>query len=112
VAFRGIGLRDGSRNSIHHRIYWLMSPKAQYLPSSRSQSRIVSTVASDVYIQLDLPPLSVRLRLRPMDRAAMPKAAVDEDRHPLPRKHDIRTTPEALERGGMLSEPESKAMEP
>src|SRR5262249_17776209 len=73
----------------------LVLPHANDEPARLYESEFVLPVANDGRLDLVRPPGAVRLRRRPVLRAAMPPAAVDEEGDALAGEHDI----------GLASEP-------
>lgn len=88
-----------------------MRPKAQHGPAIRFQRRVVAPIARDVGIQFQLPPLAVGLRLRAVEGAAMPEAAVHEDGDAASGEQDVGATPESLDRRCVFAKPEPSSVE-
>lgn len=57
-------------------------PDAEDAPLGGAEGEVHALVAGDVGGEFIFPKGTVPFRLGPMDRAAMPEAAVDEHRHP------------------------------
>lgn len=66
-----------------------MLPKAQYLPARSGQRRVGTTIARNVAFQLRTPVVNVPGRYRGVQRAEVPEASIDEDRHPTAGEHDV-----------------------
>lgn len=71
--------------------YWLMLPDTNHNPSILFKDRSVATIPLDVLSDLRLPIGAIRRRKGPVVRAAMPEAAVNENRDLLARENEIRT---------------------
>src|SRR4051794_36926894 len=71
-------LLDGVTDALDHVVDRLVRPEAEHSPSCFGQGLVVSQVARDVGVKLCLPVARVGLWSRPMDRTAMPEAAIDE----------------------------------
>jgi hypothetical protein len=77
-------------NLIGHTPDRFVLPCSQYLPSGSTESRVDGAVACNVASQLWSPVVGVHARLVAMNRARVPKAAIDEHRKPRPRERDVR----------------------
>jgi hypothetical protein len=64
-------------------------PRAKHIPSGPSQVLIDGPITSYVSRQLGAPVVVVGSRLVPVERASMPKAAVDEDGEAMAREDDV-----------------------
>jgi hypothetical protein len=68
-------------------------------------------VAGTVSFDLVPPPLRVRPRPRPMLRASVPEAAINEDCYASLREHHVGTSTHVEQRRSIHSEPQAHAME-
>lgn len=100
--------RDDSRRGF---VRVLVFPYAYDDPASRSKRPVVSPVARRVPSDLFAPVARVCARLSAVDRAAVPKAAVDESYDPFPCEGDVRATRERWQRPHVLTEAEPRAVE-
>lgn len=69
----------------------LMLPKAKHLPASYLKLVLDRPVSDDVASQLLLPPPRPRSGNRAVNRASMPKAAIDEHGHLWSEEGEIRS---------------------
>src|SRR5262245_10358068 len=76
----------------------VVSPDANYQPSTGYQTGIGIGVSSSIRLDLLPPPLGVGLRPRSVLRAAVPETAVHENRHARGGEHKIPTAAETRER--------------
>lgn len=74
----------------NHSLQGFVGPKAQDSPTRFGKCRVVASVSRDVRIQLTAPPIPVGFRVGPVLWAAVPEAAVYENRDTPPREHDVR----------------------
>jgi hypothetical protein len=73
----------------------LVFPDSQDCPSCIGQSPIRIAITPEIRIQLLFPPIAICFGPSSMNGTPMPKASVDENRHPRSRKEQIcgSTTP-------------------
>ena len=67
-----------------------MFPEPEYLPTSASKVTVNLSVPIHVLLQLGNPIRLIGLGNRPMVRAAMPKATIDEDCYLSPREGNVK----------------------
>jgi hypothetical protein len=93
--------RRGGPNSLFHPARRLVGivvlPDPQDCPARGDESSVICAIALDVSLQLLPPILAVGHRLKSMHRAAMPEAAVDEDRDASPTEHQVGPDTPAVE---------------
>ena len=70
-------------------------PDADDVPAIFRQPHFGAAITLDVGLELGFPPLAVGLRMSGVDRAAMPKASVDEDRDLGWPEDDVSGQPES-----------------
>ena len=88
-------------------------PDAQNDPIGRHKLGLVATVPRDIAIELCLPVARIGPGLRPVVWAAMPKAAINEDRQSGGCEHHIDPAPHAGSWGHQtLAEPQATPVEP
>lgn len=97
---------EGAFDPIDHCVQRLVRPQPKHGPAGLTESRVVSSVSRDVRIELRPPPGAVRLRVRPVFWASMPKTAVDEHGDAPPREDRIGSTAKACQRREVLPEAE------
>jgi len=98
--------RIGGSNDRH------VFPDPKYHPTRAPQPSIRVTVARAVVSDLLAPPTRVVLRRGAMDWAAVPETAVQEDREPHARKHDVdRPAPIVWDERSVYSETKTAAMQ-
>ena len=88
-----------------------MFPVPEYYPISTGEDFDISLVASHVAGDLVFPVGAVPLWGSPVSGAAMPEAAVNEDRHPLFSEHDIGLTAQGVQWSDVLAEAEASAVQ-
>jgi hypothetical protein len=84
------------RNDLVHVIFDLVLPEANYRPPFRSQKACDRQVAALVPLDLLRPEGGVRSWPHSVSQAAMPEAAVDENRHPSDGEHNIGAAGDAI----------------
>ena len=104
-------LRDGRVYLFGSLFKVLVLPEACDVPSRLLESFIGVPVASLVSLDLCSPVGGVLLWPGPMDRATMPEAAVDEDRHTFPGENDIDLSANTGENASLHAVPESASMQ-
>ena len=90
-----------------------MLPGAQNSPTKRGESLIRIPIAPDVPVKLRFPVARVRPRICPMERASVPKAAIDVNHEALPLEDKIglRPAPSAELDGLPLAEAKATVVE-
>lgn len=83
-------LSDGGHDGKCDIVGILVFPGANYRPTGGRQAPVSIAVARDVAGDLRRPVVGVRPGLGPMLRAAVPVAAIDEDRDPRASEHEVR----------------------
>jgi hypothetical protein len=83
--------RDRRLNAIGGFDDALMLPYDQYVPALAAEQSFCLFIAFDVSCQLLLPPRTVCLRFRCVERAAVPEASADIYDEPCADKHDVMT---------------------
>src|SRR5262245_51256395 len=71
--------RERSRDDVGRRLRIGVLPDPEYSPGGRTQRLVNLPVSLTIALQLRLPILAVRFRLVPVNWAAVPEAAVNED---------------------------------
>jgi hypothetical protein len=75
-----------------------MLPDSDNKPASLAKTGVCVGIARSIALHLLRPVSSVSLRREVMLRATVPKAAIQEDRNPLPGEHDVGGPPQLLKR--------------
>jgi hypothetical protein len=80
----------GRCDSVRNCLWILVRPDADDSPSLRLEVRGIPQIAAAILFDLGAPVLTVRRRGGPVVGAAVPEAAIYEDRDTLLGEHDIR----------------------
>jgi hypothetical protein len=99
-------VKQCSGYTFHGTHYFFVLPYPDDSPAQIGQTSIGVTVALKVGLDLRPPPLGVIFRPSPVGWAAMPEAAVDEDRNPLSGKDNIDRPTATLKQPNVHPKPE------
>jgi hypothetical protein len=105
------GRTDLRNDHRYHLFRELVLPEPQDRPSRLPEHFRHLGITLRVARQLGQPVVGVRLRLRRVDRAAVPEAPVDEHSHLLLREDDVGTAADCRRRTEVDSVPESPGMQ-